>query len=61
MADRPEYPGAPRWVKVAGAIAVALILILLLLLLLRDPAGHGPGRHLSLESGVEVGAAFNSG
>jgi hypothetical protein len=24
MADSPAYPGAPRWVKVVGAISVAL-------------------------------------
>ena len=60
MTDRPEYPGAPPWVKVAAAIAAVVVLILLLLLLLRG-SGHGPGRHLSAEPSTSAGAVLRGG
>jgi hypothetical protein len=41
MANRPPYPGAPRWVKVLGIIAIVVVLLFVIMLL----AGHGPGRH----------------
>jgi hypothetical protein len=41
MANRPPYPGAPRWVKALGIIAIVVILLFVIMLL----AGHGPGRH----------------
>lgn len=46
MADRPPYPGAPRWVKVFGIIAVVVVLLFIILMFTRGPGGHGPGRHL---------------
>lgn len=61
MTDQPEYPGAPRWVKVAAAIIVVLILILLALLVLGGPGGHGPGQHLSLKPGAVPVAGFGGG
>ena len=36
--------GAPRWVKVFGAIALVVVL-LLAILLLTGGGDHGPGRH----------------
>jgi hypothetical protein len=48
MADRPPYPGAPRWVKIAGIVAAILALLLALLLLLAG-GQHGPGRHLATD------------
>lgn len=37
MAHPPEYPGAPRWVRIAGAAAFIVF---------TGVAGsHGPGRH----------------
>jgi hypothetical protein len=48
MADRPPYPGTPRWVKVSGMIGIVLVLLVVVLLVtgLGGPDGHGPGRHL---------------
>ena len=40
MADPPPYPGAPRWVKIAGIIAVILANIVAYFLM------RGIGRHL---------------
>ncbi len=47
-----EYPGIPRWVKVAGIIVIGLILLVVVLLLVGSalglhapsggPGGHGP-------------------
>lgn len=38
--------GAPRWVKVFGAIALIVVVLLAVLLLAGGgPGGHGPGRH----------------
>lgn len=61
MMDEPEYPGAPRWVKVAAGTAVVLILILLVLLLLKSPGGHAPGRHLSLTAAAVTFAPLGGG
>jgi len=41
MANRPPYPGTPRWVIVFGIIAIVLVLLFVIMLL----TGHGPGRH----------------
>jgi hypothetical protein len=41
MANRPPYPGTPRWVKVFGIIAIVVVLLVVFMLL----TGHGPGRH----------------
>ena len=43
MANRPPYPGTPRWVKVFGISAIVLVLLVAIMLL----SGHGPGRHAS--------------
>jgi hypothetical protein len=51
MANRPPYPGTPRWVKVLGIIAIFLVLLVVIMLL----TGHGPGRHtLSGHAGGQV-------
>ena len=55
MADRPPYPGAPRWVKVSG-IAIGIV-ALLLVILIHIGGGHnlqsaaGIGHHTASESG----------
>ena len=55
MADPPPYsrqhPGAPRWVKVFGAVAIVLVVLLVIALL--GGGEHGPSRHTS--SGGAVG------
>ena len=43
MANRPPYPGTPRWVKVSGIIVIVLVVLVAIMLL----SGHGPGRHTS--------------
>jgi hypothetical protein len=40
LPDIPPYPGAPRWVKIFGAVAAA---ILLLLVIVFAGGQHGPG------------------
>ncbi|WP_287177335.1 hypothetical protein [Mesorhizobium sp.] len=54
MADPPDYPGTPRWVKVSGIIVIALVLVIAALF---TGAGgpHGPGRHLPSSSVTEPG------
>ena len=55
MANRPPYPGTPRWVKVFGIIAIVVVLLVVVMLL----TGHGPGRHTpSGDAGGQV-AAFS--
>jgi hypothetical protein len=55
MANRPPYPGTPRWVKVFGIIAIVVVLLVVFML----RAGHGPGRHTpSSDAGGQV-AAFS--
>ena len=43
MANRPPYPGTPRWVKVFGIIIVVVVLVVAMLLI--GGGEHGPGRH----------------
>jgi hypothetical protein len=47
MADRPRYPGTPRWVKVFGMIVIALVLLVAIITLAGVGGDHGPGRHTS--------------
>ncbi|WP_292178140.1 hypothetical protein [Mesorhizobium sp.] len=54
MADPPDYPGTPRWVKVSGIIVIALVLVIAALFTgVGGP--HGPGRHLPSSSVTEPG------
>lgn len=54
MANRPPYPGTPRWVKVFGIIAILLIVLVAISL----ATGHGPRRHTpSAGSGGKVAAS----
>ena len=54
MANRPPYPGTPRWVKVFGIIVIVLVLLLGVLMLFGG-GEHGPGRHaLSGDAGGQV-------
>jgi len=42
MADQPEYPGTPRWVKIFGIITIVLVLVFAIVHI----SGHGIGNHL---------------
>jgi hypothetical protein len=41
-----EYPGMPRWVKLAGIIALVLILLVVVVMVAGVGGQHGPGRHM---------------
>ena len=41
-----DYPGMPRWVKLAGIVALALVLLVVVLMVAGVGGQHGPGRHL---------------
>ena len=43
LANRPPYPGTPRWVKVLGIILIVVVLLVVAMMFLGG--GHGPGRH----------------
>jgi hypothetical protein len=59
MANRPPYPGTPRWVKVFGIIVIILVLLFGGLKLFGVGGEHGPGRHAP--SGDAGGQAPPSG
>jgi hypothetical protein len=44
MANRPPYPGTPRWVKVFGIIAIFVVLLVVAMMLIGG-GEHGPARH----------------
>ena len=44
MADRPPYPGTPRWVKVFGVVVIVLVLLFAAGMFIAG-GGHGSGRH----------------
>jgi hypothetical protein len=44
MANRPPYPGTPRWVKVFGIIVIVVVLLGVVIMLIGG-GEHGPGRH----------------
>lgn len=69
-AGEPEpesFTGAPRWVKVLGALVLAVVVVLLVVKLMGGGAGHGPDRHLSgdppaaLAIGPSAGTGDSSG
>ena len=43
MANRPPYPGTPRWVKVFGIIVIVVVLLVVAVMFIGGE--HGPGRH----------------
>jgi hypothetical protein len=45
MANRPPYPGIPRWVKVFGIIVIVVVLLVVAITFICGE--HGPGRHTS--------------
>lgn len=49
--DRQAPPGAPRWVKIAAAIA--LIAVVMIAVMLLFGADHGPGRQTSGGAGAD--------
>ena len=44
MANRPPYPGTPRWVKVFGIIVIVVVLLVVAMMFIGG-GEHGPGRH----------------
>ncbi len=46
MANRPPYPGTPRWVKVLGIIVIVVVLLVVAMMFIGG-GEHGPGRHAS--------------
>jgi hypothetical protein len=44
MANRPPYPGTPRWVKVFGIIVIVAVLLGVVIMFISG-GQHGPGRH----------------
>ena len=44
MANRPPYPGTPRWVKVFGIILIVVVLMVVAMMFIGG-GKHGPGRH----------------
>ena len=44
MANRPPYPGTPRWVKVFGIIVIVVVLLVVAMMFIVG-GEHGPGRH----------------
>ena len=43
MANRPPYPGTPRWVKVFGIIVIVVVLLVVARIFIGGE--HGPARH----------------
>jgi hypothetical protein len=43
MANRPPYPGTPRWVKVFGIVVIVVVLLVVAAMFIGGE--HGPGRH----------------
>lgn len=48
MADRPRYPGTPRWVKTFGIMGIVVVLLIVIILVtgVGGPGSHDPGRHI---------------
>jgi hypothetical protein len=44
MANRPPYPGTPRWVKVLGFTVIVVVLLVVAVMFISG-GEHGPGRH----------------
>ena len=44
MANRPPYPGTPRWVKVFGIVVIVVVLLVVAAMFIGG-GEHGPGRH----------------
>src|SRR3990170_9033767 len=42
LADRPPYPGTPRWVKVFGIVVIVVILLVVVMMFISG-GEHGPG------------------
>ena len=41
MPDQPDYPGAPRWVKVLGLIVFFMLIVFVLMRLTGHTPPHG--------------------
>jgi hypothetical protein len=53
MANRPPYPGTPRWVKVFAIIVIVVVLLVVAMMFIGGE--HGPGRHTpSGDAGSQV-------
>ena len=47
MADKPEYPGMPRWAKISAMIAATVIALAIVVIAFGIGDPHGPGRHFT--------------
>ena len=56
MAEPSAYPGAPRWVKVSGAITLLVLVVIAVVLHTRSGGRHGPGRHVLNDGPTPRGA-----
>jgi hypothetical protein len=57
MANRPPYPGTPRWVKVFGIIVIVVVLLVVGLMFIGG-GEHGRWRHTSSgDAGGQVAAS----
>ena len=53
-ANRPPYPGTPRWVKVFGIIVIFVVLLAVAIIFISG-GEHGPSRHTpSADDGGQV-------
>ena len=58
MAEPREYPGTPRWVKIAG-VTFAVLAVLFVVMAISGLGGeHGPGRHAAPQA--DTGSATGS-
>jgi hypothetical protein len=56
IANRPPYPGTPRWVKVFAIIVIVVVLLVVAMMFIGGE--HGPGRHTpSGDAGSQVPAS----
>jgi hypothetical protein len=54
MANRPPYPGTPRWVKVFGIVVIVVVLLIVAVMFFGG-GEHGPLRHApSGDAGSQV-------
>ena len=60
MANRPSYPGTPRWVKVIGIVVIVLVLLFGGLKLFGVGGEHGPGRHTQSGDAGGQGSSFSN-
>lgn len=56
MANQPEYPGMPTWVKVFGIVVVVFVLLITLHKVTGIGGHHGPSQHFRSSDTREGGS-----